>query len=194
MRSPLRAGHGRCRARLTSVRPHLARSRSRIFPASGNRCYTSGNTSALNFCMPVRTSSAVEPPKPKSMLPTPMSRSALMSAARSAGGPAVFAVTGLRWRGLAEHRDAQAQADRLGIASRFGRHFAQAIRLGLEPRQAIDRILRVGTDRVPGIAEAGSPPQRRAALASDPDRRVRLLHGLRVEADIGESDMLAVEL
>src|SRR6185369_12853554 len=48
-------------------------------------------------------------------------------------------------------------------------------------------------DRIPGIAETRSPPQRRTAFASDPDRRMRLLHGLWIEADIGEFDMLAVE-
>jgi probable F420-dependent oxidoreductase len=54
----------------------------------GSCVYTSAKTSALNFCIPVRTSSAVEPPNPKSMQPTPMSRSARMSAATSGGGPA----------------------------------------------------------------------------------------------------------
>ena len=43
----------------------------------------------------------------------------------------MFAITGLRRRGLAEHRNAQAQADRLWIAPGFDRQFAQAIRLGL---------------------------------------------------------------
>src|SRR5262249_56599702 len=83
---------------------------------------------------------------------------------------AMFAITGLPWRGLAEHRNAQAQADRLGIATRFGGHLAQARRLGLETRQAIERILRVGADRIPRIADARSSSQRRTALASDPDR------------------------
>src|SRR5580700_9183562 len=156
------------------------------FAASGNRSYTSGKTSALNFSMPARTSSAVEPPNPKSMQLTPMSRSAPMSAAMTAGEQAVFAVTSQRWRSLAEHRAAQSQADRLWIAPRFSAHLAQARHLGLETRQAIERIVRVGTDRVPRIADAGSSPQRRTALASDPDRRMRLLDGLRLEADIGE--------
>src|SRR6202011_6096353 len=49
-------------------------------------------------------------------------------------------------------------------------------------------------DRIPGIADAGSSSQCGAALASDPDRRMRLLHGLGIETDIGEPDMLAVEL
>src|SRR5882757_1704413 len=128
------------------------------------------------------------------MQPTPMSRSAPMSAATRTGEQAMFAITGQGWRSLAEHRDTQAQADRLGIAARLSDHLAQARRLGLETRQAIERILRVGTDGIPGIADAGRSPQRRPALAADPDRRMRLLHGLRVETDIGESDVLAVEL
>src|ERR1700675_148697 len=106
----------------------------------------------------------------------------------------MFAIAGLCWRGLAEHRDAQAEPDRLGIATGLSDHLAQARRLSLETRQAIERILRVGPDRIPGIADAGSPPQCRTALASDPDRQMRLLHGLRIETDIGEADMFAVEL
>jgi hypothetical protein len=105
----------------------------------------------------------------------------------------MLAIAGLWWRSLAEHRDAQAEAHRLGIAPRFRGHLAKARRLGLEARQAVERILRVGADRIPGIADARSPPQRRTALASDPDRRMRLLHGLRVETEIGEPNMLAVE-
>src|ERR1700751_812000 len=100
----------------------------------------------------------------------------------------MFAITGLRWRSLAEHRDAQAEADRCGNSPRFGDHLAQARRLGLETCQAIEGILRVGANRIPGIAGAGSPSQRRTALAADPDRRMRLLHGLRLQSDIGESD------
>ena len=140
--------------------------------------------------MAARTSSAVDPPKPKSMQPTPNSRSALMSAASCAGEPAnswMLAVTGLGRRGLAEHRDAQGQAHRLRIAACLGDHLAQARHLGLEPRQAVERILLVGADRIPSIAEAGRSPQRRAALAADPDRRVRLLDRLRIETDIGAS-------
>src|SRR5216684_2387759 len=102
---------------------------------------------------------------------------------RRTGEQAVFAVTSQRWRGLAEHRAAQSQADRLRIATRFGGHLAQARHLDLITRQAIERILRVGTDRIPRIADAGSSSQRRTALASDPDRRMRLLHGLRLETD-----------
>src|SRR5882724_1215761 len=99
---------------------------------------------------------------------------------RRTGEQAVFAVTSQRWRGLAEHRAAQSQADRLGIATRLTGQLAQARNLGLETHQAIERILRVGTDRIPGIADPGSSSQRRTALASDPDRRMRLLHRLRL--------------
>src|SRR6476659_4208360 len=105
----------------------------------------------------------------------------------------MLAIAGLCGRGLAEHRDAQAEAHRLGIPPCFGGHLAQARCLDLEARQAVERILWVGADRIPGIADARGPPQRRTALASDPDRRMRLLHGLRVETDISEPDMLAVE-
>src|SRR3954451_13848902 len=113
---------------------------------------------------------------------------------RRTGEKAMLAVTSQRWRSLAEHRAAQAQPDRLGIATRFGGHLAQARHLSLETRQAIERILWVGADRIPRIADAGSSSQRRTTLTSDPDRRMRLLHGLWLETDIGESDMLAVEL
>src|SRR4029079_4430630 len=84
--------------------------------------------------------------------------------------------------------------DRPGIRPRLSDHLAQTRRLGLETRQAIERILRVGPYRIPGIADAGRSAQRRAALPSDPDRRMRLLHGLRLQGDIRESDMLAVEV
>ena len=126
-----------------------------------------------------------------------MSRSALMSAATSAGGPANRRCSPSPACGGAVSPNTvqrKRQADRLGIAPRLSGHLAQARHLGLETRQAIERILRVGTDRIPGIADAGGSSQRRTALASDPDRRMRLLHGLRLETDIGESDMLAVEL
>src|SRR5664279_3296778 len=53
---------------------------------------------------------------------------------------AMFAIAGLGWRALAEHRDAKAQADRLGIATSLSDHLAQARRLGLETRQAVERI------------------------------------------------------
>src|SRR5262245_57427515 len=110
------------------------------------------------------------------------------------GEQAMFAVTGLRRCGLAEQSNAQAQSDGLGIAPHLSNHLAQTRRLGLETRQAIERILRVGPDRIPGIADAGRSPQRRAALAADPDRRMRLLHGFWIETDIGEPNMLPVKL
>src|SRR3954470_8201755 len=105
----------------------------------------------------------------------------------------MLAVAGLCRRGFAEHRDAQAQPDSLGIAAHLRGQLGKARGLGLEPRQAVERILRVGPDRIPGVAEARGPPQRRAALAPNPDRRMRLLNGFWIETDIGEFDVLAVE-
>ena len=78
-----------------------------------NRSYTSGRTSALNFCMPARTSSAVEPPNPKSMQPTPMSRNALMSAAMT---PAHRRTGGVRHR-----RPAAARSRRTPCTAESGR-------------------------------------------------------------------------
>src|SRR6185437_4316173 len=102
-------------------------------------CYTSGKTSALNFHMPARTSSARTS---KSKIHAADSHLAQRpdvggDDCRRTGKQAVFAVTGLWWRGLAEHRAAQAQADRLWIAPRLSGHLAQAIHLGPETRQAI---------------------------------------------------------
>src|ERR1700760_1855312 len=45
---------------------------------------------------------------------------------RLAREQAMFAIAGLRWRGLAEHRDAQGQADRLGIAAGLSDPLAKA--------------------------------------------------------------------
>src|ERR1700761_3345123 len=60
---------------------------------------------------------------------------------RRTGEQPMFAITGLRRRGRAEHRDAQAQADRLWIAPGFNSQFAQAVHLGLQSREAIERVL-----------------------------------------------------
>ena len=73
-------------------------------------------------------------------------------------------------------------------------HLAQARDLRLEARQAVERIGRVGADRIPGIAQLGGAAQRRPALAADPDRRMRLLHRLGVDQDVVEADVLAREL
>src|SRR5262245_19026556 len=47
--------------------------------------------------------------------------------------------------------------------------------------------------RVPAVAEGRDAAKRARAVAADPDRRVRLLHRLGREADVGEAVELAVE-
>src|SRR5207249_1472340 len=51
----------------------------------------------------------------------------------------------------------------------------------------------VAANRIPGIGEASCPAQGRRTLAACPDRRVRLLHGLWRECDVGEAAVLALE-
>ena len=54
-------------------------------------------------------------------------------------------------------------------------------------------MLRVGADRIPGVADPRGAAQGRAALAADPNRWVGLLHRLRLEQDVGEFDVAARE-
>ena len=99
------------------------------------------------------------------------------------------------WPAPARHSAVQRKArpTALGIAPGLRRHLAQARDLGLEARQAVERVGRVGADRIPGIAEARGAAQRRPALAADPDRRMRLLHRLGREVDVVEAHVLAGE-
>src|SRR6185437_6550736 len=105
MRSPLRAGHGRCRAGLTSVRPHLARSRSRIFPRFRQsllheRQYLGPELlHAREDLVGCRTAEAEIDAADTHVAQRPDVGG---EERRRTGEQAVFAVTGLRWRGLAE--------------------------------------------------------------------------------------------
>src|SRR5215472_9930229 len=49
-------------------------------------------------------------------------------------------------------------------------------------------------DSVPSVAERGRAAERGIALAAEQDRRVRLLHRLRLEAQRPERERLALEL
>ena len=59
---------------------------------------------------------------------------------------------------------------------------------------ALGDVLRVASEAVPALTDVGDAPQRRVALAAEVDRRVRLLHGLRVLAARRQVVELAVEL
>src|SRR5262249_20273831 len=97
---------------------------------------------------------------------------------------------------LGRHRVAMLGAaigkgDALRIAARLGGELAQLLDAGAVALEAVERMRRVEAGRIPGIGEAGGAAQRRRALAGRPERRVRLLHRLRREDDVGETDMLA---
>src|SRR5580698_7118137 len=83
--------------------------------------------------------------------------------------------------------DAIADADRRGIAAGTGGRLAQAADARLQARQGIEQVLVVAADRIPEVADAGSAADRGAALAADPDRRIRLLDGLGLQHDAVET-------
>ena len=114
---------------------------------------------------------------------TPTSGSARISPAKSAAPP----VNSLRSpstvpfgcaSGLDDTRYASPTAD--GSRPAFVSQVTQLRRAGLESRQRVHRELRIGADRIPGIAVFRGAPQRRAAFAANPDRD-RFLHRLRRE-------------
>jgi hypothetical protein len=113
--------------------------------------------------------------------------------ARAAGEQPPLAIARLGRHLRPEALHAQGQGDAGGVAPGLGHQLAQLRDAGAVARQALHREGGVGADRVPAIAQPRGAAQRRAALAADPDRRVRLLHRLRLEADIAEADMLARE-
>src|SRR5262249_49961837 len=82
--------------------------------------------------------------------------------------------------------EAKRQLDRREVpADRVGR-YPQGRESFAERRQASRR-------GVPAIAERGHSPVSARAPATDPDRRVRLLHGLGRKADVSEAEERPVE-
>src|SRR5439155_13312080 len=79
-------------------------------------------------------------------------------------------------------RGAEADADRVGVASRLPRLGVQAVAPGGDfvRRQVGGRS---GPDRQPAVAESGSAPDRWLGVPADPDRRVRSLDRVRPRAD-----------
>ncbi len=87
---------------------------------------------------------------------------------------------------LGLERVADRQRDALeGAAGRVG-----------DRAQAAERLLELGRSlrrRVPAVAQRDDPLEGARAVAADPDRRVRLLHGLGREADVAEAEVLPRE-
>src|SRR5690606_33199980 len=81
--------------------------------------------------------------------------------------------------------------DAVRIAAVLLRQLAQTLHAGLEARRGVEGMARVVADREPGVAVAHGAAQRGRALAADPDRRMRFLHGLGQKADVGEAHVLA---
>src|SRR5262249_10790732 len=82
------------------------------------------------------------------------------------------------------------EADLLWVATGIGAMPVQPLDAAAEAVERVEPELRVGTDRVPGVAELSGTPQSRAAFAPDPDRHP-LLYRARLEKDVGELDVLA---
>src|SRR6266852_4696541 len=95
---------------------------------------------------------------------------------RTSSAPAPLAVARLRRHALAMLGDSVGQADALGVAAGVAGELAQAGDAGVEAGQAVERMRRVGADRIPRVAEPDGAAQGGSALAAHPDRRVGLLH------------------
>src|SRR5262249_26555970 len=105
--------------------------------------------------------------------------------------PALAIVGLLRDRGP-KLREAVGDADLLRVAAGITRQLLDAFDAALEALQRVEPVPRVGADRIPGVAEPGGAPHRRPAFAADPDRHP-LLHRARLEEDVGEVGVFAVE-
>jgi hypothetical protein len=92
---------------------------------------------------------------------------------------------------VAELAGAQHQPD---LATGRRRHLLQPLALDLVALEAVHRVGGVGADRVPRVAERRGAAHGGRALAAHPDRRMRLLHGLRTKGDVVEPAVGAVEL
>ena len=86
-----------------------------------------------------------------------------------------------------QHVDVVAKRERRG--RRAAASLAESRQLG----PARPQLLRRTIDRMPRGAESGRAAQRGPAVAADPDRRVRLLHGLGLEDESAELRVLAGE-
>ena len=104
-----------------------------------------------------------------------------------------LAVVELDGPGLVEPAGVVREPDALRIPAVLLRRAMQALDAFLESGHRVERVMRVVADREPAVAVAGGAAQRRGAFAPHPDRRMRLLHGLRHEADVGEPHVAALE-
>src|SRR5207248_2482864 len=68
------------------------------------------------------------------------------------------------------------------------------LRPALELADLVDRVAEAAGDRHPAVAELDDAIERRRTVAAHEDRRVRLLHGLRMRPALVEVDVLAMEL
>src|SRR5207248_3263991 len=93
--------------------------------------------------------------------------------------------------GAAVSGDPVCDGDVRGLAAGGADQVLHAINPGAKIGQGIERVLRVGSDRVPGITKPGNAAECRLTLASDPQRRVRLLYGLGGHDDVGKMDETA---
>jgi hypothetical protein len=90
---------------------------------------------------------------------------------------------------LAGPKDADVVAEREGRGRPTAAHLAESRQLVPAGAQLGGRTI----DRMPGGAELRRAAKCRPAVAADPDRRVRLLHGLGLERESAELRVLAGE-
>src|SRR5206468_3821282 len=104
-----------------------------------------------------------------------------------------FAVVGLGGYLGAVAMDPIGERDARRIASGVLDELAQPFDRGAVARQGVERMLRIGADRVPAVAELRGAAHRRPALAADPQSGMRLLHRLGREQDVRKLDEAALE-
>src|SRR4029077_17712008 len=113
---------------------------------------------------------------------------------RSARKQPPLAIARFHRQALAMPCDTVRKADARGITSGIAGDLVQPGETRTVAGQAVERVRRVGADRIPRVAEADGAAQCRSALAAHPDWRVWLLHRFWREDDAGELDMLALEV
>src|SRR4051812_3029277 len=109
-----------------------------------------------------------------------------------AGAEPTLAVVGALRDARPELREAVGELEVVDVAAGNPRHVAQLGPLDVETTQRVEPVARVRTDRIPGVAEPGGAPHRRAAFAADPDRDP-LLHRARLKEDVREPGVFAAE-
>src|SRR3954471_22623019 len=87
-----------------------------------------------------------------------------------AGAEPALAIVGLLGDRLAELGEAIGDPDLLRVPAGIARQLPAPPNAPLYPLQRVERVARVGADRIPGVAEPSGAPHRRAALAAGPDR------------------------